>query len=127
MSDAEVLRVLIGEDQFLVRQAIVGVVESLGYEVAGEAGDGQQAVDLTKSLRPDVVLMEIQMPVMDGTEACRLIQESFPVPVVMLTAHDSEELVQQASEAGAGAYLIKPPDPRRRIEHSESAEHASRS
>ena len=104
------LRVLIAEDELLDSQVIVALIEQLGHQVVGTARDGEKAVEMATSLRPDVVLMDIQMPVLDGIEACRLIQESFPLPVVILTAHDSEEFVQRASAAGAGAYLIKPPD-----------------
>ncbi len=110
MRAAKGLRVLIAEDELLDSQVIVALIEQLGHQVVGTARDGEKAVEMATSLRPDVVLMDIQMPVLDGIEACRLIQESFPLPVVILTAHDSEELVQRASAAGAGAYLIKPPD-----------------
>ena len=111
MRAIEKLRVLIAEDDLLARQVIVAVIEQLGHQVVGTAPDGEKAVGMAKSLRPDVVLMDIEMPVLDGIEACRLIQESLPLPVVILTAHESKELVQEASAAGAGAYLIKPPDP----------------
>ena len=111
MRAIEKLRVLIAEDDLLARQVIVAVIEQLGHQVVGTAPDGEKAVEMAKSLRPDVVLMDIEMPVLDGIEACRLIQESLPLPVVILTAHESKELVQEASAAGAGAYLIKPPDP----------------
>ena len=110
MRAIEKLRVLIAEDDLLARQVIVAVMEQLGHQVVGTAPDGEKAVEMARSLRPDVVLMDIEMPVLDGIEACRLIQETFPLPVVMLTVHDSMEVVQRASEVGAGAYLIKPPD-----------------
>lgn len=110
MRAAENLRVLIAEDEPLVSQVIVAVIKHLGHQVVGTVTDGEKAVELAESLRPDVVLMDILMPVLDGIEACRLIQESFPLPVVILTAHDSRKWVQRASAAGAGAYLIKPPD-----------------
>ncbi len=110
MRAAEKLRVLIAEDELLDSQIIVAGIEHLGHEVVGTAPDGEKAVEMAISLRPDVVLMDIEMPVIDGIEACRLIQETFPMPVVMLTVHDSIEVVQRASDVGAGAYLIKPPD-----------------
>lgn len=112
MRAAEELRVLIAEDGLVDSKAMVAVIEYLGHQVVGTAPDGEKAVEMATSLRPDVVLMDIQMPVLDGIEACRLLQDSFPVPVVILTAHDSQEMVQRASAAGAGAYLIKPPDAR---------------
>ncbi|MFC1976435.1 ANTAR domain-containing response regulator [Chloroflexota bacterium] len=109
MKRHEEVQVLIVEDDFMVRQMIRGRVEDVGYTVVGEALDGQQAVEMTQSLEPGVVLMDIKMPDMDGIEATRLIYETCPTPVVMLTAFDTPELVQQASEVGAGAYLVKLP------------------
>lgn len=105
-------RVLVVEDEFLVGEMIVGVLEDAGYSVVGRATSGSQGVELTRSLRPDVVLMDIKMPDMDGIEATLRIQETCPTPVVVLTAHESMELVEQAGEVGVGAYLIKPPKPR---------------
>ncbi len=105
----EDVRVLIAEDDFLVGEMIRGEVESLGHTVVGEAPDGQQAVAMTQSLRPDVVLMDIRMPDMDGIEAARRIHRAHPTPVVVLTAYDAPELVAQACEAGVGAYLVKMP------------------
>ena len=99
------LRVLIADDELLARQVIVAGIEHLGHEVVGTATDGEQAVEMVSSLRPDVVLMDIEMPVLDGIDACRLIQESSPLPVVILTVHDSMDVVQRASQVGAGAYL----------------------
>ena len=112
MRAAEKLRVLIAEDGLLDSQAMVAGIEHLGHQVVGTAPDGEKAVEMATSLRPDVVLMDIQMPVLDGIEACRLIQESCPLPVVIMTEHDSKEFVQRASAAGVGAYLVKPPDAR---------------
>jgi AmiR/NasT family two-component response regulator len=112
MGSQRELHVLIVEDDFMVGQMIRGRVENLGYIVAGEAQDGRQAVEMTQSLRPDVVLMDIEMPDMNGIEATRRIYESCPTPVVILTAYDTPELVEQASQVGAGAYLIKLPKTR---------------
>ncbi len=105
-------RVLVAEDSFLVSQMTHETLVKLGYEVVGEAVNGSQAVELTLSLHPDVILMDIKMPDMDGIEATRLIQMTQPTPVVVLTAYETVELVQQASDAGVGAYLIKPPNAR---------------
>ena len=101
--------VLIVEDDFMVREMIKGRVQEAGYKVIGEAGDGAEAVKMVNSLRPDVVLMDIEMPETNGIEAMRHIYNSCPTPVVMLTAYDTPELVEQAGQAGAGAYLVKPP------------------
>ncbi len=100
--------VLIVEDDPLVGKMIEGVLEDIGYIVVGKAVDGFQAVEMTRALRPDVVLMDIGMPDMDGLEAAQLIQESCPTPVVVLTAYETPELVERASAAGVGAYLVKP-------------------
>jgi signal transduction histidine kinase len=106
------IRVLIAEDDYLVREMIQGVLTELNYTVIGAAQSGTQAVTMTKELRPQVIIMDIQMPGMGGIEAARLIQHACPTPVVILTAYETPELVQDASEAGVNAYLIKPPNKR---------------
>jgi len=103
---------LIAEDDYLVGEMIRGLLEEMGYTVVGEAADGLEAVEMTQSLQPDVVLMDIKMPDMDGVEATRLVYERCPTPVVVLSAYETEELIEEASEAGVGAYLIKPPNGR---------------
>ena len=100
--------VLIVEDDPMVGEMIEGLLEDIGYTIAGKAIDGLQAIEMTQSLQPDVVLMDIKMPNMDGIEATRHIYESCPTPVVVLTAHEAPELVEGASAAGVGAYLVKP-------------------
>jgi len=102
-------RVLIAEDDYLVRRAIARTLGETEYLVVGHAADGRKAVEMAESLRPDVVLMDIQMPDMGGIEATRLIHERCPTPVVVMTAHESSELVEAAGKAGVGAYLVKPP------------------
>jgi len=109
MRNLEGIRVLIVEDDYLVGEVVKGMLEDAGYTIVGEATDGLQAVEMTEALRPDVILMDIGMPGMDGIEATRLISQRCPTPVVALTAHEAEELVDGASEAGVGAYLVKPP------------------
>ncbi len=118
MSARNPIRVLIVEDDTLVGQIIQMQVEEVGYVVAGRAMDGRQAVEQTLSLRPDVILMDVVMPEMDGLEATRQIQERCPTPVVLLTAHDAPEFVARAGEAGAGAYLIKAHDMRAELERA---------
>ena len=103
------IRVLIVEDDYLVGEVVKGMLEEAGYTVVGEAMDGLQAVEMAESLKPDVILMDIGMPGMDGIEATRLISQRCPTPVVALTAHEAGDLVDKASEAGVGAYLVKPP------------------
>jgi AmiR/NasT family two-component response regulator len=112
MSKPQDVRVLIAEDDYLISEMIKGLLEEIGYTAVGEAVDGLEAVEMTQSLRPDVVLMDIKMPDTDGLEATRLIFERCPTPVVVLTAYETPELVEEASAAGAGAYLVKPPSAR---------------
>jgi AmiR/NasT family two-component response regulator len=103
-------RVLIVEDDSLVSEMIQGLLEKMWYVVVGRALNGLQAIEMAKSTQPDVILMDIKMPDMDGLEATRHIYESCPTPVVVLTAYDTPELVERASAAGVGAYLVKPPN-----------------
>jgi len=102
------IKVLVVEDDFLVSIMVQRMVEEIGYEVVANANNGVEAVERTKEINPDVVLMDIKMSDMDGIEAARKIQEEIPTPVVMLTAHETPELLEQASDAGVGAYLVKP-------------------
>lgn len=101
-------RIVIADDEPLIRIDLRENLEGLGYEVAGEAADGKHAVELARTLRPDLVLMDIKMPEMDGIAALRVLTEENIAPVLLLTAYDDRELIQQASDAGAVAYLVKP-------------------
>ncbi len=105
------VRVLIVDDNELFRRSTSRIMDRLGYEVMGQAEDGRQAVAQTIRLQPDLVLMDVEMPQMGGIEAARLIQQSQPTPVVLLTGHDSQELLREARDAGVAAYLVKPLDP----------------
>jgi signal transduction histidine kinase len=102
-------RVLIVEDDTLVGRMIQRVVEDIGGVVVGRAANGLQAVEMARDLRSDVILMDIDLPGIDGIEASRRIQEHCPTPVVVLTTYETPELLEQASVAGVGAYLVKPP------------------
>jgi AmiR/NasT family two-component response regulator len=106
------IRILIAEDDFLVREMIQELLENMGYTIIGKALDGGQAVEMAQLLRPDLVLMDIEMPKIDGIEATQRIYADNPVPVVVLTAYETPELVERASTAGVGAYLAKPPKAR---------------
>lgn len=109
----DVVRVLIAEDDYLVSEMIKEMFEEMQHHtVVGKATDGQQAIEMTQSIRPDIVLMDIKMPNMDGIEATRRIYECCPTPVVMLTAYETPKLIAEANAAGAGAYLTKPPSAR---------------
>ncbi len=111
MSMDKNIRILIAEDDYLVSEEISRVLKSKGYKSIEMADNGLEAVKLVCHTHPDVVLMDIQMPELDGLEAARQIQECCPTPVIILTAHESKEFIDQASEAGVAAYLTKPPKP----------------
>ena len=113
MSNQESVRVLLVENRYLVGEMLKGLLEDIGgYIVVGEAADDLEAVEMTQSLRPDVVLMEIQSRAIDGLGATRRIYECCPTPVVGLTIYETPELIKEASEAGVGAFLDKPPTAR---------------
>lgn len=101
-------RVLLVDDQDMVRLSLRDMLEIAGCDVVGEAADGESAVEQAKALRPDAVLMDINMPRMDGIEAAKAIMANAPVPIVFLTAYSDARNVSQASEAGGYAYLVKP-------------------
>ena len=102
------LTVLVVEDEALIRLDLAEMLTEEGYVVAGEAGDGEQAVELARRLRPDLVIMDIKMPKVDGIAAAATIVDERIAPVVMLTAFSQRELITQARDAGAMAYLVKP-------------------
>jgi two-component system, response regulator PdtaR len=104
----EALRIVVAEDEALIRMDLVEMLREEGYDVVGEAGDGDEAVRLARDLRPGLVMMDIKMPGTDGLEAARAIAGERIAPVVMLTAFSQRELVEQARDAGAMAYLVKP-------------------
>jgi AmiR/NasT family two-component response regulator len=101
-------RVVVAEDESLIRLDLVEMLGEEGYEVVGEAGDGEQAVALVTELRPDLVVMDVKMPKLDGISAAEKIASQRIAPVVMLTAFSQRELVDRAREAGAMAYVVKP-------------------
>ena len=101
-------RVLIAEDEALIRLDLKEMLEADGFAVVAEVGDGQQAVDRAAELRPDLVILDIQMPVLDGLSAAEQIASARVAPVIVLTAFSQRELVERARDAGAMAYLVKP-------------------
>lgn len=105
----EHIKVVVVDDDYIVRKVIISVLTDIGCDVIGKASTGAQALEVVKELKPDVVLMDIEMPEMDGIAATRRLQDIYPVPVVILSAYETPELLQRAAEVGAGAYLTKPP------------------
>ena len=107
-SDPRPLRVVVAEDEALIRLDLVEMLREEGYDVVGQAGDGEEAVRLAEELRPDLVMLDVKMPVLDGISAAERIAAARIAPVVMLTAFSQRELVERARDAGAMAYLVKP-------------------
>jgi DNA-binding NarL/FixJ family response regulator len=101
-------RVLVAEDETIIRLDLCGLLEQAGMEVCAAARDGEEAVELARATRPDVALMDVRMPRLDGIEAARRILEERPLPIVMLTAHGDDELVACAVGIGVFGYLVKP-------------------
>lgn len=101
-------RVVVAEDESLIRLDIVEILRDNGFDVVGEAGDGETAVQLATELRPDLVVMDVKMPQLDGISAAEKLAKNHIAPVVLLTAFSQKELVERASEAGALAYVVKP-------------------
>ena len=104
----EARRVLVAEDEALIRLDLIEMLHEEGYQVVGEAADGEQAVQLAGELNPDLVIMDVKMPKKDGIEAASMIAKERIAPVVILTAFSQRELVERARDACAMAYLVKP-------------------
>lgn len=102
------MRVLIADDDPIIRLDLKQMLETLGYEVAAEADNGRQAVDSARDISPDVCILDVKMPIMDGIDAASEIAESGIAPAILLTAYSDNELIQRAKEAGVFAYLVKP-------------------
>jgi AmiR/NasT family two-component response regulator len=108
VTDAAARRVLIAEDEALIRLDLKEMLQEEGYDVVGETGDGETAVSLAEELRPDLVILDVKMPVMDGIVAAEKIAGARIAPVIILTAFSQRDLVERARAAGAMAYLVKP-------------------
>ena len=101
-------RILVAEDEALIRLDLAEMLVEAGYDVVGQASNGEQAVSLSRELKPDLVMMDVQMPVLDGISAAEQIGKERIAPVVMLTAFSQRELVERARDAGVMAYIVKP-------------------
>ncbi len=101
-------RIIIADDESLIRMDLREMLTNLGYLVVGEVGDGRSAVSQSRELRPDVVIMDIKMPDMDGIEAAKILTEERIAPVVLLSAYSQRDLVERARTSGVVAYLVKP-------------------
>ena len=105
---AQQLRLVIADDESLIRMNLKETLVGLGYLVVGEAGDGVSVVNLARELRPDLVIMDIKMPKLDGIQAAKVLTEDKIAPVLLLTAYSDRELVDRAREAGVVNYIVKP-------------------
>ncbi len=102
------MKILVAEDETLIRLDLKEILERAGFEVCAEARDGEEAVELARSERPDLAIMDVKMPRLDGIEAARRILDERPIPIVMVTAYGERELVARAVEVGVFGYLVKP-------------------
>ena len=102
------MKILIAEDETIIRLDLKQLLERAGYDVIAEAKDGEEAVALARAEEPELAILDVKMPKLDGIEAARRILDERPIPIVMLTAYGQDELVQRAAEAGVFGYLVKP-------------------
>jgi two-component system, response regulator PdtaR len=102
------MRILVAEDETLIRLDLKEILERAGFDVCAEARDGEEAVALARDAQPDLAILDVKMPRLDGIEAARQILDERPIPIVMLTAYGQDELVSRAVEAGVFGYLVKP-------------------
>lgn len=109
----EPLRILIADDDPLARQSLCDQISTIGHQVIAQAVNGRQALHFAAQLKPDLAILDVRMPDLDGLEAARVIAERDNLPVIMLTAYDDENLLERADQAGVLAYLLKPSDEKR--------------
>jgi two-component system, response regulator PdtaR len=102
------VRILIAEDETIIRLDLRGLLEGAGFDVCAEARDGEEAVELARAERPDLAVMDVKMPRLDGIDAARRILEERPIPIVLVTAYGERDLLARAVEAGVFGYLVKP-------------------
>jgi response regulator NasT len=104
----ESLRIVIADDEPIIRLDLRKTLENMGHQVVGEAGDGAKAVELARELKPNIIILDIKMPEMDGIDAAKIISTEGIAPVLLLTAYSQKDLVDRATEAGVFNYLVKP-------------------
>jgi two-component system, response regulator PdtaR len=104
----ESLRIVIADDEPIIRLDLRKTLENMGHQVVGEAGDGAKAVEMARDFKPDIVILDIKMPEMDGIDAAKVVTTEGIAPVLLLTAYSQKDLVDRAKDAGVFAYLVKP-------------------
>ena len=102
------LRIIIADDEPIIRMDLRRMLENMGHVVIGEAGDGARAVEMTREMKPDIAILDIKMPELDGIDAAKVISTEGLAPVLLLTAYSQKDLVERAKDAGVFAYLVKP-------------------
>jgi response regulator NasT len=102
------MRIVIADDEPIIRLDLKKTLENMGHQVVGEAGDGSRAVELARDLKPNIVILDIKMPELDGIDAAKVITTEGVAPVLLLTAYSQKDLVDRAKDAGVFAYLVKP-------------------
>jgi len=102
------LRILIADDEPIIRLDLRKTLENMGHQVVGEAGDGTKAIEIARELKPDIIILDIKMPELDGIDAAKVITTEGIAPVLLLTAYSQKDLVDRAKDAGVFAYLVKP-------------------
>lgn len=110
MLNEKKLSVVIAEDEFLISVDVAETAKAAGFTVAGIAPDGEKALELVRELKPDAVILDIKMPGLDGLQTARRLLAEHPMPVVIMSAYESEEFLAAARDVGAGGYLVKPPE-----------------
>ncbi|GEN54572.1 ANTAR domain-containing response regulator [Halobacillus faecis] len=116
-------RILLVEDESIVRMDIALLLQDSGFDIVGEAGDGEKAIELAYELQPDLIIMDIKMPKMDGLKASKVISQKFNIPILLLTAYSQQEFIEKAKEANIVGYIVKPISEDRLIPAVEIALH----
>ncbi|MEM7343870.1 MAG: response regulator [Chloroflexota bacterium] len=108
MSNKKTLQVVIADDEAVIRMGLKSMIQALGYEVIGTASNGEDAIEKTMSLKPDLLLLDIKMPKKDGLEVAETLANEYPLPIIMLTAYTEKSMIERAANAAVIGYLVKP-------------------